>query len=77
MWETIGKLFLDVGPFPTGILVGMWITKWSISQQLKFSEREKTALREEKKQLLKLIENQQKRIDKLHEKIAPTEGGDE
>lgn len=77
MWETIGKIFIDYGPFPAGIIVGMWLTKWSISQQLKYSEKEKDAIREEKKQALKLIESQQKRIDRLHEKIAPIEKGEE
>lgn len=55
------------GPFPFGIVVGIWLANRAYSQSLKYSEQEKSELREEKRQLRETIEAQQKRIDLLHD----------
>lgn len=70
MWETIGEFISKHGPFPAGIAVGIWLTRWAISQQLKHMAEEKSALRDEKKAQLEYIKAQEARIDKLHDKLT-------
>jgi len=68
-WEAFSNFFLKVGPFPAGIIVGIWLTKWAINKQFKYMSEEKVALREEKKVQLEYIKAQETRIDKLHDKL--------
>ena len=69
MFDKMLDIAAQYGPFPVGIVVGMYIMKWAISMQLKSSEKEKGSLRKEKTELLEFVTAQQARIDKLHEKI--------
>jgi len=70
MWETIAEILREYGPFPGGIVVGIWLTKWAVSKQFRYMESDKKQLREENKQLRGFLESQQKRIDSLHEKLT-------
>ena len=73
MWDAVGDFLLKYGPFPSGIVVGMWLTKWAISKQLMYMDKEKMALRNEKKELMEYIKAQEKRIDQLHERLSSEE----
>lgn len=70
MWDKIIELAAQYGPFPAGIVFGVMIKGWSASQLLKLTEREKKALRDEKRELIELIQAKDSRIDKLHDKIG-------
>jgi len=61
------RIVAEYGPFPLGIIVGIWLARGAYSQSLRYSEKEKAELREEKRQLRETIEAQQKRIDLLHD----------
>lgn len=71
MWEKIIELVAQYGPFPVGIVVGIVIKNWSVDQLLKSTEKEKDALRKEKRELIDLVKVKEDRIDKLHSKLLP------
>ena len=61
------RIVSGYGPFPFGILIGMWFASRAYRTALNYSDKEKDELREEKRQLRETIEAQQKRIDILHD----------
>lgn len=69
MWDKIVELAAQYGPFPLGIVVGISIKKWAFSKVLKLYEREKEALRQEKRELIELVKAKDVRIEKLHDKL--------
>jgi len=69
---TLIEAVAKFGPFPLGILVGIILARFAYRDALMYSEKEKTALREEKKQLRETVQAQQERIDKLHEDVFNT-----
>ena len=69
MWNTIFNLVGQYGPFPVGIAFGVWIKSRSMDRVIDLIEREKVAIRQEKRELLVMIEGQHNRIEKLHEKF--------
>ncbi len=73
MWDKILELAAQYGPFPFGVVVGIIIKNWSVSKFLKFAEREKDALRVEKRELIEVIKGKEERIDALHDKLFPKE----
>lgn len=71
MWNKILEIVGQYGPFPFGIMVGILINKWVVSKLLNLTEREKEALRQEKKELHELVNAKEDRIDKLHDMLNP------
>ncbi|MDD5759174.1 MAG: hypothetical protein PHI06_08830 [Desulfobulbaceae bacterium] len=70
MWDKILGLVAQYGPFPFGVVVGIIIKSWSVDQFLKSAEKEKDALRKEKRELIDLVKVKEDRIDKLHGKLS-------
>lgn len=66
MWEKIIELASQYGPFPVGIIVGLYIKELAEKRIFELARQEREAHSEEKKELSKLLEAQQARIDKLH-----------
>jgi hypothetical protein len=73
VWNTIA----EYGPFPIGIIVGMYFAKSAYSSAIKYLNEEKKELREEKKELRNTIEAQQKRIDILHDRVPLPNNGED
>jgi hypothetical protein len=71
LWGSIIKQVADYGPFPFGIIVGVWINKWSTSTVIQITKEEKDAIRKEKRELQGIIKAKEDRIDALHDKIMP------
>jgi hypothetical protein len=61
------EIIAGYGPFPAGIIVGVWLARGAYNRALTYMEKITIELREEKKQLRETIEAQQKRIDLLHD----------
>jgi len=59
------------GPFPFGIIIGVWINRWSTSAVIKMAGEERAAIREEKKELHNIIKAKEARIDALHDRLLP------
>lgn len=74
IFNGLAKFVADYGPFPLGIIVGIVLAKFAYSDALSYTQKEKDALREEKKQLRETVDAQQVRIDKLHNEIYSTSG---
>jgi len=71
MWKTILDLAAQYGPFPAGIIIGIYIKQLAYRQTLEYMKEERSAYKDEKKALLELVQSQQVRIDKLHENLHP------
>lgn len=71
IWSLILKQVVSYGPFPFGIIVGIWINRWSTSAVIKMAGEEKAAIREEKKELHGIITAKEARIDALHDRLLP------
>ena len=67
--EKIIEIVSSYGPFPFGIVVGIYLAKAAYDRATGYLHSEVSALRDEKKHLRETITNQQKRIDVLHDKI--------
>jgi hypothetical protein len=63
------EVVANYGPFPFGILVGVWIMKWAYAAQTEYIQRENAALRKEKLDILSLVTEKENRIDMLHDKL--------
>lgn len=61
------------GPFPVGIIVGMYISRIAHKESIENIKEEKKDLREEKKELLKALENKEERLDTLHRQLTDKE----
>ena len=70
-WTKFIEIIAGYGPFPLGIIVGIFITNHVYSKIINLSEKEKEALREEKSALLEMLAAKEERIDKLHSEIYP------
>lgn len=73
MMDKILEVVAQYGPFPVGIMVGIWLSRWANAQLFNLMRRENDALRQEKKELLELIQAKETRIDLLHDKYLPKE----
>ncbi len=69
MWDKALELVAQYGPFPVGILIGMWIKSASMKMYFKSSEKEKDSLRKQGENLHDIIESKNERIEKLHDEI--------
>lgn len=73
VWSTIA----GYGPFPIGIVIGIYLARSAYSTALKYLNEEKKELREEKRELRKTIDAQQKRIDTLHDRVPLPNNGED
>jgi hypothetical protein len=71
MWADFLDIVKQYGPFPVGILLGLWIRGLTFREIKKSHLREIRAYDRTNKNLNKMILAQEKRIDKLHKKIKP------
>jgi len=71
MWDKAIEIAAQYGPFPFGIVIGIFINQIAYHKTFAYVREEKKAYDEEKKELMKLIQTQQGRIDKLHETLYP------
>ncbi len=69
MIKSIFEIISGYGPFPVGIIIGVWIGKWAVTEQFKYMTREINSLRSRNDDLLKIIDVKEERIMKLHDKI--------
>lgn len=69
--DNIFQIVAEYGPFPIGIMVGIWMKKWVVSQLIAQSKHENDGLRKEKQALIELVQAKEDRIDKLHDKLEP------
>jgi hypothetical protein len=65
--DTIIKWAAENGPFPLGIMVGIMLTMRCMRLYFDSSEKEKDALRNKNKELYGIIEEKDKRIERLHD----------
>ena len=71
LWSLIIEKVSSYGPFPFGIIIGVWINRWSTSAVIKMAGEERAAIREEKKELHNIIKAKEARIDALHDRLLP------
>ena len=72
MWETIANKVAEYGPFPFGIIVGIYIKELAEKKVYELMKQEREAHKEEKKELTALLKAQQGRIDILHKELYPS-----
>lgn len=65
-WDKILDLAAQYGPFPVGIVVGMWIKQWGTKLYFQSTEKEKEHLRSQIKDLHDVVKSKDDRISKLH-----------
>ena len=69
MLDQILPFAVEYGPFPLGIITGIFITRRVDNKILDMMQKEKEALRQEKKELLELIDIKDDRIEALHNQL--------
>lgn len=67
MIKSILEIISGYGPFPVGIIIGIWIGKWAITEQFKYMSREIESLRSRNDDLLKIVYAKENRISILHD----------
>ncbi len=68
MIKTFFDFISQYGPFPAGIVFGVWICRWAIKQQLDYMGSEIDSLRKERDKLTEIIYAKENRIMMLHNK---------
>lgn len=61
------EIISGYGPFPVGIIVGILIGKWAVTEQFKYMSREIESLRTRNDDLLKIVCAKEDRISILHD----------
>ena len=68
IWGTIKEW----GPFPSGIIIGIWLARGAYNKALDLMKNEIEQMRTEKQELRQTIVAQQERIDVLHDRMSGT-----
>lgn len=69
MIEKFFEFAAEYGPFPGGIIVGVWINRWASSKAFAFLDRELKYAQKERDKLFDTLKNQELRLDKLHDML--------
>lgn len=67
MIKNLLEIISGYGPFPVGIVIGIWIAKWAVDKQFKYMTREIESLKSRNDDLLKLVLAKEDRIAILHD----------
>ena len=63
------------GPLPVGVIIGIWIHKWSVEQLIKNLEKQKADWDKQRNDHDKRMKTNYDRIEKLHDKLQLLQEG--
>jgi hypothetical protein len=66
LFQSFLEIVSQYGPFPVGIVFGVWISRWATKQQFEYMGKEIDALRKEREKIVDIVRSQESRIDILH-----------